>query len=104
MKGTIKFILVKIARILYNIIPREFTPKKETLHSKIEDNLLNETFLHFEEHFNKSLLFHDREERTSGVWALRENAIKTSLSNDENKSYCYLEFGKGKVVIFFLNL
>ena len=103
MKRTIKFILEKIARILYNIIPREFTPKKETLHSKIEDNLLNETFLHFEEHIKKSLVFYDGEERTSGVWALRESAIKTSLSNDENKSYCYLEFGvwKGESCNFF---
>ena len=96
MKKIIKFILTKISRIFYNIIPYELIPKKINLYAKIQDNLLNETLLHFEEHIKNSLIFF-------GIRKLRENAIKTSLLNDENKKYYYLEFGvfKGNSSNFF---
>tara|TARA_B110000503_G_C6986046_1_gene345296 strand:- start:74 stop:784 length:711 start_codon:yes stop_codon:yes gene_type:complete len=96
MKKIIQFILVKISRILYYIIPQELISEKKSLNSYIQYNLVKETVLHFEEHIKNSLVFRDTSE-------LREYAIKTSLSNDENKSYYYLEFGvfKGESANFF---
>ncbi len=97
MKKIIKFILIKISRVIYWITPWEFIlNKNKDLNSKMNDKLLNETFLNFEEHIKKSLVFLDG-------WELRENSIKTSLSYDKNKSYYYLEFGvwKGASSNFF---
>jgi len=81
----IKSILNRISRLIYLIIPSEFKSNL-TLQTKIKDNLVEETFNNFKEHFKKSLILED----TSDV---REYAIKTSLLNDKDKEYYYLEFG-----------
>ena len=96
MKKIIKSIFLIISRILYGIIPVELIPQKETLDTKIQKKLIDETLLHFEKHIKNSLVFR-------GVLRLRESAIKSSLSNDKNKEYYYLEFGvwKGKSSNFF---
>ena len=98
MNRIIKIILKKISRIIFWIIPDEF--KKDTLLSsldkKLKNNLTEETLKNFIEHFKKSTVYRD-------VWKIREYAIKTSLLNDKNKEYYYLEFGvwKGKTANFF---
>ena len=96
MRKIIKFILTKISGILYRIIPVELRHQIETLDTRIQKKLIDETLLHFEEHFKNSLVFRD-------VWRLREIAIKSSLSNDKNKEYYYLEFGvwRGESSNFF---
>ena len=53
--------------------------KKNKLQIKIEENLVEETFKEFGQHFKKSLLFNDR-------WKIREYSIKTALSNDKKKN------------------
>ena len=94
MKKIIKFILIKISRVIFWIIPREF--KQRVLQQKLDEELVNETFNHFGEHIKKSIIFND-------LWKLREYAIKTALLNDKNKEYYYLEFGvfKGSSSNFF---
>ena len=96
MKKIIKSILIKVSRILLRIIPVELIPQKETLDTKIQKKLIDETLLHFEEHIKNSLVFHD-------VWRLRESAIKSSLSYDKKNEFHYLEFGvwKGESSNFF---
>ena len=59
MKKIIKSILIKFSRILLRIIPVELMPQKETLETKIQKKLIDETLLHFEEHIKNSLVFHD---------------------------------------------
>ena len=88
MKKLIIFILKKISRIIFYIIPDEFKKlsKGEKLLRKLEDNYIDEVFNHFLEHYKKSLLFKDPVK-------IREYAIQTSLMNDNNKQYYYLEFG-----------
>lgn len=90
----LKSILNKISRVIFFLIPREFRPKRRSklkLQLKLEDNLVEETFGHFKEHLKKSILFDDHIK-------IREYAIKTSLLNDKNTEFYYLEFGvyKGK--------
>ena len=82
------FLLKKISRLIYYIIPNEFKPltKGEKLFLKLEDNYIDEAFNHFLEHYKKSLLFKTPVE-------IREYAVQTSLLNDDNKKYYYLEFG-----------
>ena len=84
-----------IFRAIKFIIPSELKPKSK-LELKLEDNLADETFNHFKEHFKKSIIFND-------VLKIREYAIKTSLLNDKNKEYYYLEFGvfKGESANYF---
>lgn len=97
MKKITKFILKKISRIIFWIIPEELkTNPSSRLISKLNNNLTNETFIHFEEHFNKSVLINDG-------WQIKKYAIQNSLLNDENKEYYYLEFGvwKGESSNFF---
>jgi hypothetical protein len=97
MKIIIKFILKKISRVIFWIIPGELkTNHSSRLISKLNDNLTNETFIHFEEHFNKSVLINDG-------WQIKKYAIQSSLLNDKNKEYYYLEFGvwKGESSNFF---
>ena len=96
MKKIIKFILKKISRVIYWIIPYELQKGRESLISKLNDNLINETLTHFKEHFKKSLIFND-------PWKIREYAIKTALLNDKHKEYYNLEFGvwKGSTSNFF---
>jgi len=102
MKIFIKLTLTKVSRFIYLIcklikfvVPFEFK-KKTKLELKLEENLVEETFKHFKQHFKKSVIFDD-------VLKMREYAIKTSLLNDENKKYYYLEFGvfKGESTNFF---
>ena len=108
MKDTIKNIILlivaklqitRIISIIYRainfIIPSEIKPKSK-LEIKLEENLADETFRHFKEHFKKSVIFND-------VLKIREYAITTSLLNDKNKEYYYLEFGvfKGESANYF---
>ena len=115
MKSILKILLIKISRVFYLIyrtiyyfIPIELRSKlelklqsrlKSKLQLKLEDNLVNETLIHFNKHFKKSLLFNDK-------WKIREHAIKTSLLNDKNKEYYYLEFGvfEGMTANYFSKL
>ena len=95
----IKTILNWISRVIFWIIPYELREglAKRKLQIKLENNLVEETFKNFKEHFKKSLLFY------SSAWEIREYAIKNSLLNDKNKEYYYLEFGvhKGGSANFF---
>ena len=115
MKSILKILLIKISRVFYLIyrvvyyfIPIEFRTKiqlklrsklQSKLQSKLEDNLVNETLIHFNKHFKRSLLFDDK-------WKIREHAIKTSLLNDKNEEYYYLEFGvfEGTTANYFSKL
>lgn len=95
MKKIITLILRKISRVIFWITPKEFLNSSD-LEKKIKDNLVDETFNNFKEAFSRSALFTTRK-------ATREFAIKTSLLNDQNKDYYYLEFGvfKGGSANFF---
>ena len=102
MKKKFKLLLTIISRfiLLLNkikviIIPTEL--KKNTmLEDKIEQNLVEEIFKNFKVYFKKSVLLKD-------ISQIREYAIKTSLLNDKNKDFYYLEFGvfKGASTNFF---
>jgi hypothetical protein len=96
MKKLVKYLLIKISRVIYYITPRGV--EYSALEKKIKDNLTNETYNSFKEHLKKSLLFVDK-------YKIREYAIKTSLLNDKNSQYYYLEFGvwKGASANFFSN-
>ena len=97
MKQIIKFILIKISRVIYWITPKEFRPRQEKgLQKKIYEEVINDTVNHFKEHIQKSQIFINREK-------IREYAVKTALLNDKNKEYYYLEFGvfKGITTNFF---
>jgi hypothetical protein len=73
MKKIIVFILTKISRIIFLIIPNEFHPPKQGLiEKKLKDELINETFTHFKEQFKQSILFKKNKE---GLMAIREYAI-----------------------------
>ena len=85
MKKKIKSLLRRISRVIYLMIPIEYKSKL-TLQTKINDNLVEETFDNFKEHFKKSLIFDDTSE-------VREYAIKTAVSNDKNNEFYNLEFG-----------
>lgn len=102
MKRIIVFILTKISRIIYLIIPNEFhRPKQGLMEKKLEEELSNEIFTHFKEQFKQSILF---ERNKEGLMAIREYAIQNSLLNDKHKEYYYyLEFGvwKGTSANFF---
>lgn len=89
-----KFILL-LNKIKVFIVPTELQ-KNTMLENKIEQNLVEETFKNFKIYFKKSVLFKD-------IYQVREYAIKTSLLNDKNKDYYYLEFGvfKGTSTNFF---
>ena len=90
MKKILASLLIRISKFIHlvtrvvNLItPPEFRTK---LKLKLEENLVEETFQNFKEHLKKSLIF-------DNVEKIREYAIKTSLMNDKNKEYYYLEFG-----------
>ena len=53
IKKKIKSILVKISRLIYLMIPLEYKSNL-TLQTKINDNLVEETFNNFKEHFKKA--------------------------------------------------
>ena len=105
MKKKILNILTKISRFNYLIFkiillitPREFRKSEfnSKLVSKINDNLVDETFSHFKDKIKTSLL-------TYGATQSRQYSIQTSLLNDKKKEYFYLEFGvfKGTSANFF---
>ena len=85
MRKKIKSLLRRISRVIYLMIPIEYKSKL-TLQTKINDNLVEETFDNFKEHFKKSLIFDDTSE-------VREYAIKTAVSNDKHNEFYNLEFG-----------
>ena len=84
MKNLIISILNKISRVIWKLIPDEF--KNTDLYTKLNNNLIEETFINFKDDIKKSIFFYD-------TWKIREYAIKTSLLNDKNKEFYYLEFG-----------
>ena len=97
IKEKIKNLLITISRLINLLIPFEF--KTPSLENKLKENLINETFNEFKDHFKKSVLFNN-------VWKIREYAIKTSLLNDHENTtsnFFYLEFGvfKGESANFF---
>ena len=95
MKKIIRSILVKLSRAIYLVIPDEFK-SGHNLKFILRENSLQETYNHFKEYFEKCLLF------DNGL-KIREYAIKSSLLNDDNKEYYYLEFGvhKGESTNYF---
>jgi hypothetical protein len=107
MKKIIKLILLKISRIIFQLIPTEFSQEtklknrirleqKQKLRLRLEEDLIEETLIHFKKHFKKSVLFTDSSE-------IRKYAISSSLTNDRDKKMYYLEFGtwKGQSANFF---
>ena len=91
MKTILKLLLSKISRVIYFLqrVKHYITPieaKDQKLRLKLEDELIDQTFNHFKEDFKKSLLFDDK-------WKLRKYAVETSLLNDQNEEFFYLEFG-----------
>jgi len=87
IKQFIKFLLIKISRIIYWATPEESKKKSlSLLNIKLTENLAEETYKNFKDHLKKSLLFDSVEE-------IREYAIKTSLLNDKKNEFYYLEFG-----------
>ena len=103
IKKLIKNLLIKISRIIFlvsrgiNLIkPEEFKTQDESkiknktrLISKIHDNLANETYETFSEHFPNSILFDDKIKT-------QVHSIQQALNNDINQEYFYLEFGVWK--------
>lgn len=109
MKKIFVLFLKKISRLIYfiyirlnYIIPDEFKKKqkqkriKADLKTRIEKELTDETYDYFKKHFQNSLILYD-------TIKIREYAIQSSLLNDKNKEYYYLEFGvyKGSSSNFF---
>ena len=99
MKKIIKFILIKISRIIFWITPHEYKEKlskKEDLEAILNKDKNKTTFETFGNFLKKSLL-------TNNAWEIRKYAIQTALKNDLNKEYYYLEFGvyKGVSTNFF---
>ncbi len=92
MKKIIKFILIKISRIIYWIIPEEFKRKnqnfRDSLKTLIENKKTEKTYEVFHKHISSSLIFDD-------VWQIRNYAIKKSLEIEDKKKkdLYYLEFG-----------
>jgi hypothetical protein len=100
IKKIISNLLLKFSRIIYflyriikyvlfHITPIELKKdkKKESLlEKKLKEQVAQETFDCFNEHFRTSLLM------TSGK-KIQEYAIETALLNDKNKEFFYLEFG-----------
>ena len=99
MKNIIKLFLKKISRIIYYLIPNEI--KHETkLTYRLDKELINETYDYFKNHFENSIIFRDSSRKK-----IRKYAIESSLLNDQNKEYYYLEFGvsTGESANFFSN-
>lgn len=99
MKKLIKFVLKKISRVIFFITPEEFKPKvrlSTDLDLELKYNLIKETLSNFKEDIKNSIIL-------NSFWKVREYAIKTSLLNDKNKEYYYLEFGvfEGSSTNFF---
>jgi hypothetical protein len=96
-RNFIKFLINKISRVIFYIIPDELKKNANyILRSKLEMNLIEETFLNFKDYINNSVIFYD-------IKQIREYAIRTSLQNDNDEEYYYLELGvfKGDSANFF---
>ncbi len=108
MKRFADYLLKKISRIIFKIIPNEIKPesilnliKRELkiqtkLETVLEEDLSKETFQVFGKYFRETVLFKD-------LSKIREYAVKCALSNDLEQKYYYLEFGtfKGESSIYF---
>lgn len=97
MKKIIKIIIIKISRLLYWLTPQEFKNQHLiALENKIAEHKTVNTFDNFKDIFKRSLIFKDK-------LSTQEYAIKTSLLNDKNQEYYYLELGvyKGDSSNFF---
>lgn len=105
MTNFTRLVLYKISRLIYYIYrffwlitPNEFKREKKIpkLKLKLENELVEETYNYFKKHFEKSLIFND-------LKTIRKYAIESSILNDKNKEYYYLEFGtwKGSSSNFF---
>jgi hypothetical protein len=86
-------ILKKISRLIYNLIPEEFTiPANEKIRrSSIIYNYylqseLNDCYEYFRKYFKHSMLFFD-------VKRTQDYAIKLAIGNDKENNDFYLEFG-----------
>ena len=90
MKKFLRSFLIAISRVIFWITPSEFKESSnQKLNRKLKENLIEETFENFKEQFKKSVLFYD-------YLQLRKYAITSSLFNDKNQDYYYLEFGVWK--------
>ena len=97
IKKIVKYCLIKISRIIYYLIPGEFTKQDNTeIYNILYKKKINECYEHFEKYFDKAVLFHN-------TWKIREYAIKNAISNDKEQNKFYLEFGvwKGDSANFF---
>ena len=101
IKKIIQFILIKISRIIYYLVPielrpRELRPRKGPggeLELKLNNDLAEETFNHFKEHIKESIVF----VRKHKGFAIALGAIFTPLFHYlHNYSTIYL---KEKIVI-----
>ena len=95
MRDIIKLFLKKLSRLIYFIyrVLNYLTPEEvksirniSKLESKIENELIEETYDYFKKYFEKNIIFSDLKK-------IREYAIRSSLSNDKYNEYYYLEFG-----------
>ena len=90
VKKTLRFILIKISRIIYWLIPSEFKENSnQKLNLKLKESVINETLHNFHEHFKKSVLFYD-------YLQLRKYAITSSLSKSNGQECYFLELGVWK--------
>ena len=99
IKSIFKNFLIKISRIIYYLIPEEFSPEnKNKLYKIYEKKKIYECAEQFEKYLEKSALFTKRK-------GIQKYAITESLINDENQIKFYLEFGvyKGETANFFSN-
>ena len=104
MKKVIKFLITTISKFIYwaYLIKVKLTheelkaKKKNKLKLKLDDQLAEETYKFFKEHFENSVFF-------NSTTKIREYAIKTAVLNDKRKECTYLEFGvwKGESSNFF---
>lgn len=91
----IRSLLSKISRLIYWIIPREYHPKKaqDKIEFELEKRIINEvadeTFKNFKDEFKKCVI-------TRNYTDTRKYAIETSLLNDKNQDFYYMEFGVWK--------
>lgn len=86
IKKFIKFILIKISRIIYWLIPSEFKNQPTSLKKIFNENIIKENYECFKSDFEKSVLFEKLDD-------IRSYAINTALKLDEDQKFLYLEFG-----------
>ena len=108
MRKVVNFILNKISRLIFKIIPDEmkFTyliklvkkefKEKTKLEKTLEEELANETIEVFKQSFKTTVLF-------TKLSSIRYFAISKAIKNDLRQDCFYLEFGtyKGDSTIYF---